>query len=189
MGPTASKIAVIVSSASAVVSDPADATSCVLAPWPRRSSRAAVAPAAPAAAAAAGRRPFAARRRLRRRAAAGRVGPGGLSIAPVLRGAGQHVARRTADLPLLHPAEAQPAVAGHLGALRRRRPRRPSAKTSAGSGTPTSSTTCRSTTSDYTFPNGVIGKMSPTTWRSGSASRSSTTGLEEDRDRRRSTRS
>ena len=54
------------------------------------------------------------------RPAAGRLGARGPLHRPLLRGAGQPVGHRAADLPLLHPAEVQRAVPEPVGALRRR---------------------------------------------------------------------
>ena len=64
-----------------------------------------------------------------------------------------------ANLPLLHRDQAQPAVAERLGAVRRRRPRISSSKTSGACGPPTSSTTSASRSQDYLFSNGVVGKL------------------------------
>ena len=76
-------------------------------------------PASPSCAASPSRRRPACRRPARR--------PVILTIAPVLREAGQHLGGRTGDLPLLHRDAAQPAVAEPVGALRRGR-RRPAAQ-------------------------------------------------------------
>ena len=94
-----------------------------------------------------------------RAAAAGRLRPGRLLIAPCFEAQGETVGHRAADLPLLHPAEVQPAVAGHLGAVRRREPRRRSTTTSTASGTPTSSTTSRSTSATTRSRTASIGKI------------------------------
>ena len=50
---------------------------------------------------------------------AGRFGPRRVSVRAVLRRPGRRVGHRPRDLPLLHPAEAEPAVPGQLDALRR----------------------------------------------------------------------
>ena len=78
----------------------------------------------------------------------------------LLRRAGQRLDRRAADLPVLHPAaQREPAVAGHLGAVRRAGRADRCATDFKRCGRPTSSTTCRSRSTDYTFSNGVVGKI------------------------------
>ena len=102
---------------------------------------------------------------------------GRLSDRAVLRGAGQRLGRRAADLSLLHPAQerSQPSQ-GIWVPVRRERPSR-SIRDDFKRLWATNFLDNLSieTSSDYTFPNGVSARSSSTTWRSASASRSSTT--------------
>ena len=89
------------------------------------------------------------------RPAARRLRPGRPVHRPVLRGAGQHVASSSCR-PISITSSSNPAGRRRASGCRTTTPpRRRSATTSTACGTPTSSTTSRSTSATTRFPNGV----------------------------------
>ena len=88
---------------------------------------------------------------------------------------GRVLDRRERNLHVLHQAAAQPAVAGCLRARWTKPPSGRCSPTSRRCGPPTSSRTCRSSSTSTPSRTASSASSSPTTWRSASGSRSSTT--------------
>ena len=82
---------------------------------------------------------------------------------------------RAADLPLLHPDPVEPPQRRRVGAVSTRRPSSRCSRTSSGCGRPTSSTTCGLKSRRSRTRTAWSASTSSTTWKSGRASRSSTT--------------